>query len=250
MKKNAVLLIVVILLFITIPLGLIGCETEYQKNIKRIFETDFFRCINYNGEDTVQIIELTKRGAEQEYIIIPQEINGMKVVLISDWIKGMSNYQSKSGRKSEKIKKLFIKDNLILSGDIYSFSSNPIDVIFLNNEVTKATMWSFSHINNFYFNNIEIAKRYFDDEKYVKKYNNCNIRFYLNNQLIWLDCYNEKGVYALPDNVDEKTEWYTDKEYQKKWNKEYPVDDNTELNLYAKWTGASGLPGANGSSVS
>ena len=223
--KNAIKIVGLCLILMLSVLSFCACESEYSKNLKRVFETDYFVCINYEGEDTVTILELTKLGREQEVLVIPNEINGFKVApILGAQIRGGGFISSTKYLLSDAIKKIYI----------------PVQMrrvaLFLEN----ATIITFSKQNEFAMNNHQIRCRkkawlnnegtnaVLDDENV-----GINCFFYQNSEIVWLDYISDGEVYYLPDGLKHK--WYLEPECVTLWNGEYVIPDGQEkLNLYSK----------------
>lgn len=80
MKKGIQLLIVILCLIVLFPLT--GCGNGCSIGL-RLYENDIF--IYTVGYDTnrVSILGLTDKGREQEYLIVPEKIDGKDVVALS-----------------------------------------------------------------------------------------------------------------------------------------------------------------------
>ena len=221
MKKNAVLLIVVILLFITIPLGLIGCEMNDE------FETDLFVCRYEKNKTEVTILELTKKGANQEILVIPKEINGFPVTGLGGYQRGGFGETFLQG----KAKKIYFLAELNFPGGGVLFKN--VDIILLC-EKKANTISEFKSLNKFYCINSEELKVKFSDE-FSSKILPANIFYYLNGDLVWVDAINEDLLYYLPQSYSEK-QFYYDEALTEEWNGEYVIPEGQEeLNLYAKF---------------
>ena len=67
------------------------------------FNTDLFQCM-YNEDKTgVIILSLTKKGQEQEVLVLPEEINGLPIVQLGGEAGGYPNARQHIF-KSEKLK--------------------------------------------------------------------------------------------------------------------------------------------------
>ena len=246
MKKNSVLLIVVILLFITIPLGLIGCETANERFEKRIFETEYFRCVENEATNSVVILEFTEKGKKQDMIVIPQEINGKKVVAIGG--RSTHSMTAKSYHlNSPNIKKVYITHNLDSAGSPFNLSvpkDEKIVIVFALKNPRRETINSLRHRLGdsrfvFYDKSESFGVEYL--EEYKDMLVNANIRFWSGEEVVWLDYYDsELNLYAEPPKPKSEegnfVGWYTDEALTEVWNGEYVIPDGQEeLNLYAKF---------------
>ena len=81
MKKKLRIIIILVLLMSLMLLN--GCIFEVFdfKNVTSYFETEMFMCAD-GTRDNVIIGGLTKVGKEQEELVIPTEINGLRVTSI------------------------------------------------------------------------------------------------------------------------------------------------------------------------
>ena len=231
MKKNSVLLIVVILLFITIPLGLIGCETADERFEKRIFETEYFRCVENEETDTVTILEFTQKGLKQKAVIIPETINGKKVKSI-----GKAN-----GSFTQKAYSLYCEDKKIYLPEISTYNS------FLGYNAEFILYGS----NNYLIFDYQILSQnvlyVFRKEKEKTRFNikETNIAFYTGAEgeediPYWVDAYSKNRLYLIPPVPTREgyifDGWYKDKELTNKWDERFEINDETEkINYYAKW---------------
>ena len=254
MKKNSVLLIVVILLFTLIPVGLSGCLTKVQKEEKKIYETEFFRCIDYYyeygyGEETV-ILDLTKKGKEQEILVIPKEINGRRVRRIGGGIKGANAYEGGIfSFESKCVKKVYF-DIESLSYSIYNMII-PEAVVVVNIKGEEKQSNEIHSIAKHFVENSQLKKLCFDFDLNMTEWTSRekldyfvkpNLHYFLKEKCIFSDYIEEDTVYYTPDITKEEgfVGWYTDEALTEEWNGEYVISDGQEeLNLYAKLTKAA-----------
>ena len=261
MKKNAVLLIVLILLFTLIPVGLSGCaiadlgqallNTPYSQARKKIFETEYFRCIHYEWVETVTILELTEKGKEQEILVIPEEINGMKVDHIGGKLRDEKGYiqrMSDLRLQSEKVKKVYAKNTELVDHTSNFKSEQEIDFVIIaeREEDIKNMIGAFyPNIRHYphlkYYGSILQDEEIWNDRKIEK----CNTFFHKNTQIeqeiYWLDMIKDGAIYQKPE--DPKREgytfdgWFHEENCVNEWNGEYVLPEGQEeLHLYAKWT--------------
>ena len=254
MKKNSVLLIVVILLFTLIPVGLSGClfnglfVKEKILTPERIFTSGDFDCIS-EEEGTVTILQLSEEGKKKEIIVIPEEIDGMKVTKLGGRLRKYTVGQYIPYElKSEKVKKIYVKEFDRTEG-LYSFMTrNEMDFVLIMEsiEAIEKVISAFTANNKVYQNicyygfipenEIEIEERYI-----VKK---CNMFFYSDTQeeeMYWIDMIKDGAIYQKPE--DPKREgyvfggWFHEENCLNEWNGEYMLPEEAEeLHLYAKWT--------------
>lgn len=247
----------IVFLFITVIATLAfsfsGCMSEYNVNYNRIFETEYFKCINYEGEDTVTILELTDKGKEQETLIIPYYINGMKVTQIGGEIIGKSSLPRPTYYiESEKLKKVYVLAEISYYSDgAFSFVDDDLVIIALTDSTNicvygQAFSWDIS-------SNEEISKHIFvPDYNYVNRYNwtnyaksigVANIAYHLsideNEKYYWIDNTNKDGLYVFPEEPQREgyvfDGWYLEAECVNLWDGTYTNAETLTLNLYAKW---------------
>lgn len=240
--------VLAILILTVLSGGIVGCtfETQYSKNLKRIFETEYFVCINYEGEDTVTILTLTDKGKEQEILVIPDKINGYKVNELGGQIRGdvFFNKPTYVVQFTHTKKIYFIKESKAPYGTMhYSFGRNiPQLVLLIPEEALLDDLKTLGSDNTY---------SYVDKETLVKanldrsKADLCNMFFYENYENgrgmpYWIDYICENGVYVKPSNPQRTgyvfSGWYTDSDGTEEWNGEYAIPEGeTSLELYAKW---------------
>ncbi len=120
-RKKLISILLSIALLICVFCGCVGCESAYEKNLKRIKETEYFRYINYEGEDTVTILELTELGKQQEVLVIPEDIDGMKVWEIgTKKINGALGPHHPYSLSSKNLKKLYVVGDGFFSDGYHS----------------------------------------------------------------------------------------------------------------------------------
>lgn len=85
MKKGIQLLIVILCLIVLFPLT--GCGL-------RLYESEYFIYTVGYDSNRVSILGLTDKGREQEYLIVPEKIDGKDVVALS-----YNDYNEKKNRR-------------------------------------------------------------------------------------------------------------------------------------------------------
>lgn len=109
----------------------------------RLYENDIF--IYTVGYDTnrVSILGLTDKGREQEYLIVPEKIDGKDVVALSynDYnekkIEEKFGDKKYSGLRSDNLKKIFIIPKIqVKNMDVFQCAKNLYGVFYLSNEST------------------------------------------------------------------------------------------------------------------
>lgn len=112
-KRIATMAIMFVYIF-CISTSFVGCEKVILSRI-RLYETEYFIYMVYDETSCVGILGLTDKGKEQEYLVIPETIDGKKVSDIGcsfGWeitkIKEEYGDAKYAQFKSEKLKKIFI----------------------------------------------------------------------------------------------------------------------------------------------
>ena len=227
MKKKIALVGMVLL---TVLATMSGCGKK---------TTEYFNYVIHqvSGEKYIQIMELTDLGNEQEYIIIPGEIGGIKV-------KQLGGIAYHGAWKSEKLKKVYVNcySELRTSEYFFQICPNLRKIILLYSTTAyKDPDHSIYAINS---------------KEEVKYGNRANLSFRYN----YSEAPNE-GFYWIDDLDDEKIEvipadptrqgyrfggWYKESECINKWDfdtdivpaKEHDEEEKyiyKETCLYAKW---------------
>ena len=243
-KIKQLTVIIALLLLCVVFLSCIGGCTP-QKN-DRIYETEYFRCINYEWEDFVTILELTELGKQQEVLVIPDKLNGSRVGRIGGYL--LDEQGDKLGLRagyeleSTKIKKIYFKytpDIEINSSHFYESSDLEIVVLAAKQDLDKATNICSQRFT--FYGNVENAV----EEHNGRFVNKCNVFFYLNGdseeQPYWFDIINDDNLYILPETPSREgyvfEGWYYDKDANTPWNEKYEILNNsTQLILFAKWS--------------
>ncbi len=260
MKKGIQLLIVILCLIVLFPLT--GCGNGCSIGL-RLYENDIF--IYTVGYDTnrVSILGLTDKGREQEYLIVPEKIDGKDVVALSynDYnekkIEEKFGDKKYSGLRSDNLKKIFIIPKIqVKNMDVFQCAKNLYGVFYLSNESTVRE--GVNHYNYYYTKENEVPKITRDGRI-------ANVSYYYNyeqapnNGYYWIDNYNygEKIEYIPP--IPERDGyafdgWYKESDCINKWDFETDalpqaqVDDQgqeiyQETKLYAKWISVLDLGG-------
>ena len=252
MKKGIQLLIVILCLIVLFPLT--GCGNGCSIGL-RLYENDIF--IYTVGYDTnrVSILGLTDKGREQEYLIVPEKIDGKDVVALSynDYnekkIEEKFGDKKYSGLRSDNLKKIFIIPKIqVKNMDVFQCAKNLYGVFYLSNESTVRE--GVNHYNYYYTKENEVPK-------FTRDGRIANVSYYYNYEqapndgYYWIDNYNygEKIDYIPP--IPERDGyafdgWYKESDCINKWDFETDalpqaqVDDQgqeiyQETKLYAKW---------------
>ena len=210
MKKKAILLVGVILLFTIIPIWLCSCESE-----KSIFETDLFIYKEIDNGASIVILELTEKGKEQKILTIPNTIDGKsikKIGGVTTVFKGVKYYTL----TSEKAQKVYVEIN---EKDINPFHSISVpNAIIIINGITKEdgivksiVQKAESNVFSFPF---PIGTKDIDDEKLLNNIRKSNLLYFCGKELIFSDYIEEDTVYYTPDITKEEgfVGWYTDED--------------------------------------
>lgn len=251
MKKGIQLLSMILCFIVLFPL--IGCGL-------RLYESEYFIYTVGYDSNRVSILGLTDKGREQEYLVIPEKIDGKEVVSLS-----CSDYRTKkieekfgdkkySGLQSDNIKKMFVVPTVIVKyGAFFQYANDSIEVFYISNGVQ---LQENAHHYIYY---------YTKDNEMVGAGRVANISYYYNyeqapnNGYYWIDNYNygEKITYIpeqpLRDGYTFEG-WYKEEECINRWNfatdslpsEQLDHDGNVvyqETKLYAKWTSVLDLGG-------
>ena len=250
-RKKIVAIALTLLMIIGTVFSLCSCWYFWavSTETKNIFETDLFVCYyDKNTQDKtikgIVILEFTEKGQEQEVIVIPKEINGLPVKGLCGQIMG---YTVPYKLKSNKLKKLYVNAEYLgyAKGNPDKNEITNVDIIWNTNENALFLIDTFIAENNFY-----VASSMLFFENYSMKYNefkdsihNGNIRYYIEKDNFYrIDNFSSDNLYVLPEDPSKEGYifggWYTDEDFNNKWDKSFPKSQEEELNLYAKWVKA------------
>ena len=229
----------------------------------RVYESEYFiYTVDYKNEE-ISILGLTDKGREQEYLVVPEKIDGKDVVELTydDYkageIEKKFGDKKYSGVQSDDIKKMFVVPTVaVKSGRFFQYVKDCIEVFYVSNEVRLQD--NLQHYTYYYTNyNVEYNRR---SEGIA-----ANISYYYNYEqapndgYYWIDnCgYGGKIEYIPP--IPERDGyafdgWYKESDCINKWDFETDalpqarVDDQgqeiyQETKLYAKWTSVLDLGG-------
>ena len=221
----------------------------------RVYESEYFiYTVDYKNEE-ISILGLTDKGREQEYLVVPEKIDGKDVVELTydDYkageIEKKFGDKKYSGVQSDDIKKMFVVPTVaVKSGRFFQYVKDCIEVFYVSNEVRLQD--NLQHYTYYYTNyNVEYNRR---SEGIA-----ANISYYYNYEqapndgYYWIDnCgYGGKIEYIPP--IPERDGyafdgWYKESECVNIWGfeadalPESQVDDKgqeiyQETKLYAKW---------------
>ena len=246
MKKGIQLLSMILCFIVLFPLT--GCGL-------RLYESEYFIYTVGYDSNRVSILGLTDKGREQEYLVIPEKIDGKEVVALSydDYnekkIEEKFGDKKYSGLRSDNIKKMFVVPTVtVKSGRFFQYVKDCIEVFYVSNEVRLQD--NLQHYTYYYTNyNVEYNRRSEGIAANISYY--YNYEQAPNNGYYWIDNYKygEKIEYIPP--IPERDGyafdgWYKESDCINKWDFETDalpqaqVDDQgqeiyQETKLYAKW---------------
>ena len=240
--------IVLILAVMTFMVGLFsGCSRDE--------EWGYFTVKFYNDRETAYITGLTEEGQQQRFLVIPEEIDGVKVYTIGE--RPLLQMWSSIGYAdicSDKLEKIYIPFSTEIISGSFRNSSNLMKVVSIRDD--------------YYINGFEYSiKRCYSREVYIERgytrdcYVMSNVSYFYNyeteenNGYYWIDDwdYGSKIEFIPPEPEREGYTfggWYKEPECINKWDFETDVlpEERTEINeegeeevvyqetkLYAKW---------------
>ena len=234
----------------------------------RLYESEYFIYIVNKETNNIQILGLTDKGKEQEYLVIPETIDGRIVKEIGcrfafsvNEIKEKYGNEDYAQFKSDKLRKIFI------TSEVDIFRGWMVDKIVENREPFEAIFY-ISNAKYPYTPDVFFFLTSMKGEKDMKYWNkqlqdpyNCNYAanvsyFYnyenaKNDGYYWIDnyAYGEKIEY-IPENPTRDgytfAGWYKESECINKWNFEVDKLPEEQFNeeeitiyqetiLYVKW---------------
>jgi uncharacterized repeat protein (TIGR02543 family) len=253
MKTKKVKILIMFMAVMTMFSFLSGCNTNKEK------ETEYFRYRIYDDKATgkyVQITGLTEKGANQEVLIVPKEIAGVRV----ENLKAPSKLWGETGLwKSDSLRKVFLHENYRVNNHIFRDCSKLEVVCIINYSLSDIPSAGkivgdlggqcFCYINpNVYFS--------LDSTHMTRDLKPANVVFYFNYEgsenygIYWIDNmeYGEKIdiVPESPVRVGYEFEgWFKNSLCTEKWDFENDTlpevqTENGEImyqetRLYAKW---------------
>lgn len=247
-KKLWKVWIVLILAVMTFMVGLFsGCSRDE--------EWGYFTVKFYNDRETAYITGLTEEGQQQRFLVIPEEIDGVKVYTIGE--RPLLQMWSSIGYAdicSDKLEKIYIPFSTEIISGSFRNSSNLMKVVSIRDD--------------YYINGFEYSiKRCYSREVYIERgytrdcYVMSNVSYFNNYETeenygyYWIDDWNygSKIEFIPPEPEREGYTfggWYKEPECINKWDFETDVlpEERTEINeegeeevvyqetkLYAKW---------------
>ena len=240
--------LVLILAVMTLVVGLFsGCSRDE--------EWGYFTVKFYDDRETAYITGLTEEGQQQRFLVIPEEIDGVKVYTIGE--RPLLQMWSSIGYAdicSDKLEKIYIPFSIEIISGSFRNSSNLMKVVSIRDD--------------YYINGFEYSiKRCYSREVYIERgytrdcYVMSNVSYFYNyeteenNGYYWIDDwdYGSKIEFIPPEPEREGYTfggWYKEPECINKWDFETDVlpEERTEINedgekevvyqetkLYAKW---------------
>ena len=232
------------------------CASSCFKNCGiglRLYESEYFICsLPYDSND-INILGLTEKGMEQEYLVVPERIDGKRVNAIgcttglaTTKIKEKYGDAKYAQIKSSNLKKMFIKSKIVIRGFGLEASHPFVDcpnlegVFYISNEYE-------------YMSYKEVYRT-----SYLPFEKNANVSYYYNYKNAPNDGYYWIDNYTYGDKIDYIPEipirggytfngWYKDSECIYPWDfevdktpdalyDEQGVEVYQETKLYAKWS--------------
>ena len=251
MKKRITAQILLFMFIACFGISLSGCKNGKFGQIP-LRDSGYYIYTAIENKDDTRILGLTDKGKEQEYLVIPESIDGRRVSRVGCTNDIEANRveelygETYSDFQSEKLKKVFITSNVVMRsgwGNSRAFKKAPNfeGLFYLKNEDDSIKMDHYTlpilgriqwHIkaNVSYFYNYENAE---------------NAGYY------WIDnCDYGSKIEYIPENPKrvgyEFAGWYKEEECINKWDYEtdtLPEKKETEgggiiyqeTKLYAKW---------------
>lgn len=249
MVRKMINILIVGFLMMVFAFLVTGCSCKFNPKNYWLKSGDFLYTAINDNQDVV-IKNLSDEGEQKEIIVVPEFIDGKKVVSLGLVNIGLPNYQW----KSEKLKRLYIPYQV----------SNPLDSLLRDCPNLEKVMVCYTESIfdcytefRFYLPNIDSNTRYF----YENSSDNCypaNVSFMWNyadannNGFYWIDDldYGEKiSFLPIPPEREGYTfeGWYKEPSCLNKWDfdidtlptSQFENDGQTviyqETKLYAKW---------------
>ena len=245
-----ILRILIITVMVATMLTLSGCSGCGHEEERGYFAVKF-----YDDRQTVYITGLTELGKQQRFLVIPEEIDGIKVYAVGE--RPPLQMWSSIGAAdicSEKLEKVYVTSSIyIVSG---SFRNSP--------NLTKGVSIS----DDYYINGLDYTVKrcysravYLDRGYTLDSYVMSNVSYFYNYETeenygyYWIDDYDygSKIEFIPPEPIREGYTfggWFKEPECINKWDFETDVlpEERTEINedgeeevvyqetkLYAKW---------------
>ena len=244
--KKAMAMVLFCVLTCCICLSFVGCKIGIGL---RLYESEYFiYTVSYETNE-IGILGLTDKGKEQEYLVIPETIDGKKVYSIGCY----------TGLEVTRIKETY--------GDAKyaQFKSETLKKIFIASKIKIVPLWSESPFVD--CPNLEALLYIFNDAEPVRgrriyrsafmSYQMANVSYYYNYETApndgyyWIDNYEYgEGIEYIPEKPTREGYtfggWYKESECVNVWDFETDRLPETQYNeekqeiyqetkLYAKW---------------
>ena len=219
-------------------------------------EWGYFTVKFYDDRETAYITGLTELGKQQRFLVIPEEIDGVKVYTIGE--RPLLQMWSSLGSAdicSDKLEKIYIPFSISIISGSFRNSPNLIKVFSITGEFVsglEAPARNY-YTNLAYLNDLTNAAQQIISRANVSYFYNYNIEE--NYGYYWIDdCDYGSKIEFIPPEPERKGYtfggWYKEPECINKWNFETDVlpEERTEINeegeeevvyqetkLYAKW---------------
>ena len=203
-----------------------------------------------DGTKKAYITGLTEIGAEQEYLVYPEEIEGIPVYGIGYSYPVVTGYIKVGNFKSDNLKKIFCPRNPVLTEGYFS---GAYSVYWSTQEertsgslAGKGAIWGFNYYDKF-VGHVLNNKNYIANVTYLYNYDGAP-----NDGYYWVDSYNESIIEFIPPEPQRNgyifDGWYKESECINEWNfdiditgKEIKLEESKDYDayegiyLYAKW---------------
>ena len=252
MKKRITAQVLLFAFIACFGVSLSGCENGKFGQIP-LRDSGYYIYTAIENKDDTRILGLTDKGKEQEYLVIPESIDGKHVkrigcvnALESDRVEEVYGNSSYSDFKSEKLKKIFVNSDI----EIYSYWAS------FNIHLDSPKFEGLFYIKNNKCH-VSVDPYYYStrDDQDCRKANVSylyNFEKAENDGYYWIDNYDYgTKIDFVPENPKRGggyvfDGWYKEKECINKWDYEtdtLPEKKETEgggiiyqeTKLYAKW---------------
>lgn len=252
MKKRTIARVLLLMFITCFGISLSGCGNGKFGQIP-LKNTEYYIYTAIENKDDTRILGLTDKGKEQEYLVIPESIDGRRVkrigcvnALESDRVEEVYGNSSYSDFKSEKLKKIFVNSDI----EIYSYWAS------FNIHLDSPKFEGLFYIKNNKCH-VSVDPYYYStrDDQDCRK---ANVSYFYNYEnaenagYYWIDnCDYGSKIEYIPENPKrvgyDFAGWYKEEECINKWDYEtdtLPEKKETEgggiiyqeTKLYAKWT--------------
>ena len=249
-KKILRILIVTVMVATTLTLsGCSGCGHEEERG--------YFTVKFYDDRQTVYITGLTELGKQQRFLVIPEEIDGIKVYAVGE--RPPLQMWSSIGAAdicSEKLEKVYVTSSIYIVSGSFRNSPNLTKVASMVGAFIVSTNQTIkTYVSNKEYNDLS------PNGLYYYAFDKANVSYFynyeseVNDGYYWIDDwdYGGKIEFIPPEPIREGYTfggWFKEPECINKWDFETDVlpEERTEINedgeeeviyqetkLYAKW---------------